>query len=565
MSSPTRRRRAVCAALAAIIVSATLNLVIPASPASATSATSATSDDVPDLSRWTGRVTLADRDTLTYPGQRSLVTGGVYDRAGRPIAGITVRLYGKLCARCGYAYRGIARTNAHGAYGIRWTSPAARARVYLKARVVDRGPGVWSNASRTHTVQPWPLHFARNSIAVTGARPDSRALFAGQVLRADGRPSAGRVVRLYTRSNSSVGWSYRSATTSNAHGAFQLSSQNPTAPYQVQIRVDSGLATSSTWRTFAVPFTAWATSLWLISNPTTRPDQPKTIIGVASRADGRGVVGAAVRLYQRSSPSQPWQVAVDRAITDSHGTFRLNYTPALNHSHLVRVVLESKLGYRSVAIEGSTGVAKSAPAVRINANTATNPGQSRSLSGQIIRDGQAASDAEGTYEISTNSGGTWSARVALPVQTDGRFTIDLGAPIRTVKVRIGIAETTIWAPFTLDVTAPVNVGWIEDSTLAAQTVAAVNQWRTTHRLPQFRTGTICTQDNARRFATSQGQTGGCGQDAWGYPTGTDAVTAWAIANDGHTRTLESRLSTRIACTAYTLTDNTGASISCTIM
>lgn len=108
-----------------------------------------------------------------------------------------------------------------------------------------------------------------------------------------------------------------------------------------------------------------------------------------------------------------------------------------------------------------------------------------------------------------------------------------------------------------------SASWQRDSGLASSTVAAVNSWRSQHGLKTLSSGYGCPSSDALSYAQSQGGDGGCGLDAYGYTSGSGAVSAWA-GESGHRAAMASPDYTGIGCTAYVKSDGSGASISCAL-
>ena len=108
-----------------------------------------------------------------------------------------------------------------------------------------------------------------------------------------------------------------------------------------------------------------------------------------------------------------------------------------------------------------------------------------------------------------------------------------------------------------------SASWQRDSGLASSTVGAVNSWRRSHGLKALSSGGGCPSSDALSYAQSEGGSGGCGLDAYGYTSGSGAVDAWA-GDPGHRAALASPDYTAIGCTAYSKSDGSGASVSCAL-
>ena len=134
-----------------------------------------------------------------------------------------------------------------------------------------------------------------------------------------------------------------------------------------------------------------------------------------------------------------------------------------------------------------------------------------------------------------------------------------GSPQETDRTTTSSAKPTITHVGTMD---PPASTWQRDSSLASSTVSAINSWRSAHGYKRLNSATTGDCGGALKYAQSHGDSGGCGMDAFGYSSGSAAVNGWA--NDpSHRPVLADNVDfTAVSCSAFTLSGNRGASISC---
>ncbi|MTD14006.1 hypothetical protein GIS00_08620 [Nakamurella sp. YIM 132087] len=263
--------------------------------------------------------------SLTATAPATADKGQVVPVSGKVTGGTgIVRLYTRNVGATSWTPGTEVRTTSTGGYSMRYVATGTAQRLmvrYLgsaKARAVDSAQltlGVTVRSTVTTATAP-ATAIRGQAISITGRSTGTSA-------------TAGSLVRMYTRDAGAAGWRSTAETRTDARGRYALRLVATGRPTEVLVRFVGNTAarmSDAPVLTVRVSTGATRTAAMVVGGESAGRGDLVLVKGrVTGVAEGTGIVGGTVRLYERSTPTGPWFVAA-HGTTDARGYFTIEYT-----------------------------------------------------------------------------------------------------------------------------------------------------------------------------------------------------------------------------------------------